>query len=112
MMFLDDLSQRKTSMRMDQPVQVQPKSYRPQQADKFLCIESRVSQHPSRNIDDPYRMAMLLEVRQNRHEADRVHLENLSGWDNIADGTIERMLLSEIIDAGSVQENEISMEHS
>ena len=37
--------------------------------------------------------------------------KNLSGWNDIADGAIENGLLAEVVDAGSMKENEIGMEH-
>ena len=109
MVLLDDLRQFESPMGMRHPVEVDGEHVRIDLPDAFLRVEGIALEHPDRYVQDPRAEAGLHQLGAYGHEPDGIHLEHGRRRDDIGYGPVEYGLLTEIVDAGCMQEDYVPL---
>ena len=76
MKLFAEFGKAQASVHVRKPVEVYAEGNRPQFGDERFGIEVTVLEHLERQVDDPDRQAVLVQVLRNRQEPDGVDLEN------------------------------------
>ena len=102
MVAFDHLGNGQRAVGMGQPVQIDAERDRIERGDQRFGIEFLVVEHADGEIENADAELMPLQILGHRREADGVHLEDRRGRHQVADGSIEDGVSTEIIHAGCV----------
>ena len=75
--------------------------------DPLLGVEPLALEHLHGDVDDAGPEAGGLQMGGDRHEAHRIHLEHGRRRDDVAHGAVEYGLLTEIVHAGRMEEDNV-----
>jgi hypothetical protein len=106
---LDDLGQSQCTLNMRHPVKVKPKQVGIQRGDESLNVKPWTFQHLEGHVDDSDLETVPLQVFGNANESDRIEFKNRRRRDNITDRPMHDGARSEVIEAGGMEENKISL---